>query len=148
MYIVTVTEGLQTESDVTDPASATTGIPHKKPKLTVLEKLLGNQFEDPSAASGAAAVSSSEIVQAEISHYKGTPAISLRDKPLQWWNLNKHILPNLAKMAQKYLGIVATSVPSQHLFSVAGKIVGTKRAALLLENLDKLVFLHENTTLK
>ena len=58
------------------------------------------------------------FVQAEISHYKGTPVISLRDKPLQWWSLNKHILPNLAKMAQKYLGIVATSVPSERLFSV------------------------------
>ena len=61
--------------------------------------------------------------------------------------LNKHILPNLAKLAQKYLGIVATSVPSECLFSVAGNIVRTKRATLLPENLDKLVFLHENITI-
>ena len=39
---VTVTEVSETESDVTDPASVTTGIPHKKRKLTLLEKLLGN----------------------------------------------------------------------------------------------------------
>ena len=92
-------------------------------------------------------MSTSEIVQAEISHYKGTPVISLRDKPLQWWSLNKHILPNLAKMAQKYLGIMATSIPSERLFSVAGNIVGGKRAALLPANVEKLVFLHENAFL-
>ena len=73
------------------------GTPCKKPKLNLLEKLLGKQFDNVSIASGAAAVSSSEIVQAEISHYRGILVISLRDKPLQWWNLNKHILPNLAQ---------------------------------------------------
>ena len=36
----------------------------------------------------------------------------------------------------------STSVPLERLFSVAGNIVGAKRAALLPEN---VVFLHENT---
>ena len=40
--------------------------------------------------------------------------------------------------------IVATSVSSKKLFSTAGNIVNSKRAALLLENVNKLVFLHEN----
>jgi len=73
------------------------------------------------------------------------PVIDLRKKPLQWWNLNKHILPNLAKLA---LSIVATSVPSERLFSVAGNIVSAKRATLLSENVEKLVFLHENSPLR
>ena len=60
-------------------------------------------------------------------------------------NLNKHILLNLSILAQKYLSIVATSVPSESLFSATGNIVGAKRAALLPENVEKLVFLHENT---
>ena len=47
-------------------------------------------------------------------------------------------------MAQKYLGIVASSVPSERLFSTAGNVVDAKRAALLPENVNKLVFLHEN----
>ena len=85
-------EASETEGDVTNP---TTGTPHKKHKLTLLEKLLGQQFEDPSVASGAAAVTSSEVVQTVINHYKGIPTISLRDKPLQWWKINKHIMPNL-----------------------------------------------------
>ena len=41
---------------------------------------------------------------------------------------------------------MATSVPSERLFSVAGNIVSAKRAALLPENVEKLVFLHENAS--
>ena len=47
-------------------------------------------------------------------------------------------------MAQKCLGIAATSVPSEQLFSTGENIVSSKRAALLLpENVRKLVFLHK-----
>jgi len=132
-------------SDLTEETQESA--PHKKPRLALLEKLPGKRFEDQSAASGATAVSRSENVQAEISQYKGMPVIGLGEKPLQSWNSNKHILPNLAKLAQKYLGIVATSIPSEHLFSVAGNIASAKRAALLSENVEKLVFLHENSPL-
>ena len=76
--------------------------------------------------------------------YKSASPICLRVKPLDWWNKRKHLLPNLAKLAQKYLGIVAISVPSERLFSTAGNIVSAKRAALLPDNVDKLVLLHEN----
>ena len=47
-------------------------------------------------------------------------------------------------MARQYLGIVATSVPSERLFSVAGMTVNAKRAALDPANVEKLVFLHSN----
>ena len=69
----------------------------KKQKITLLEKLLGKKFEStPSTV----AVSENEIVQAEISYYKNASPISLRDKPLDWWNKRKHLLPNLAKLAK------------------------------------------------
>ena len=44
----------------------------------------------------------------------------------------------------QYLGVVATSVPSERLFSTAGNIVTAKRCALEPENVEKLVFLHDN----
>ena len=47
-------------------------------------------------------------------------------------------------MAQKYLGVVATSVPSERLFSTAGNVVTAKRSTLEPENVEKLVFLHDN----
>ena len=39
---------------------------------------------------------------------------------------------------------VGNIVFSEWLFSTAGNIVSAKRAALLPENVEKLVFLHEN----
>ena len=113
----------------------------KKQKTTLLEKLLGRKFEGNQTT---ITVSENKIVQAEISYYKSASPIGLRDKPLKWWNVRKRVLPNLARLTQKYLGIVATSVPSERLFSTAGNIVSAKRAALLPENVEKLVFLHEN----
>ena len=85
-----------------------------------------------------------KLCKQRLATIKVASPIGLRDKPLKWWNVRKRILPNLARLAQKYLGIVATSVPSERLFSTAGNIVSAKRAALLPENVEKLVFLHEN----
>jgi hypothetical protein len=53
----------------------------------------------------------------------------------------------VSRIARKYLCIVATSVPSEQLFSTAGNIVSEKRACLLPENVNKLVFLHVNLPL-
>jgi len=47
-------------------------------------------------------------------------------------------------MAKRYLGVVATSVPSEQLFSTAGNVVTAKRSALDPKNVEKLVFLCEN----
>lgn len=64
--------------------------------------------------------------------------------PLQWWKANCKRFPNLAKVAKKVLAIPATSTPTERLFSTAGLVCHKKRARLLPENVDKLVFLHEN----
>ena len=63
---------------------------------------------------------------------------------MEWWECHQQLYPHLAKMAQKYSGVVATSVPSEQLFSTAGNIVTAKRAALDPGNVEKLIFLHEN----
>ena len=47
-------------------------------------------------------------------------------------------------MARKYLGVLATSSPSERAFSVAGCIVNKKRVCLLLENVNMLIILYEN----
>ena len=65
-------------------------------------------------------------------------------RPLSWWKVRKGTYPNLSAMAKKCLGIVATSVPSERLFSVAGMTVNAKRAALDPANVKKLVFLRSN----
>jgi len=63
---------------------------------------------------------------------------------MKWWKAHHQAYPHLAKMAQKYLGVVATSVQLERLFSAAGIVVNTKRSALDPENVEKLMFLHDN----
>ena len=60
--------------------------------------------------------------------------------PLHWWSVHRHFYPNLSKLACKCLCVVATSVPSEQFFSIAGNVVSVKCAALLPENVEKLIF--------
>lgn len=94
------TEDTSEESDHPSPA-----------KKCALEKLLGDTFSTNPDSS--LSVSFGELVLAELSRYKSEPVLDLKEKPLEWWRLHYLLYPHLAKMARKYLGIVATSVPSE-----------------------------------
>ena len=118
--------------------------PPKKPKQNLLEKMLGDTFESNNRTMGeATTLSYFELMTTEVSRYKSEPSLKLSEDPLKWWRLRSHSLSHLARIAQKYLGIVTTSTTSERLFSTAGNITA-KRSALSTENVDKLVFLHEN----
>lgn len=54
--------------------------------------------------------------------------------PLVWWKANEYKFPVIAKLAKKYLSIVAISVPTERLFSQAGQVVSQKRDDLLFLN--------------
>ena len=71
-------------------------------------------------------VSLNELVLVELSRYKSEPVLELKKKPLERWKSHYQSYPHLANMARKYLGVVATSVPSVRLFSTAGNIVNAK----------------------
>jgi len=62
--------------------------------------------------------------------------------PLVWWKANEYKFPVIAKLAKKYLSIVATSVPSERLFSQAGQVVSQKRARLMPSRVNDLLFLN------
>jgi len=62
--------------------------------------------------------------------------------PLVWWKANEYKFPVIAKLAKKYLSIVATSVPSEQLFSQAGQVVSQKRARLMPSRINYLLFLN------
>jgi len=64
--------------------------------------------------------------------------------PLEWWRTHKAILPVLARVARKFLAIPATGAPSERVWSVAGNVVTKKCARFSDENIDSIVFLHEN----
>ena len=54
------------------------------------------------------------------------------------------MLPLLSQAARKYLCVTASSAPSERLFSASGNVVGPKRSSLDPQNVDKIVYLHEN----
>ena len=80
----------------------------------------------------------------ETRQYFGEQLISRESEPLNWWLEHKKNYPKLSKLAQKYLCVTATSVPSERLFSKAGELVSHKRSHLKPKNVNMLLFLNEN----
>ena len=131
------------ESSVTPanlgPSTATDKPTRKKKKRSALMELIGNKFQSESEKTNDTATFK-DIVQSEILHYKTEPSISVDQPPLHWWSVHQHLYPNVSKLARKYLYVVATSVPSEQLFSTAGNVLSVKRTTLLPENVEKLIF--------
>ena len=83
-----------------------------------------------------------EKAKIEIKRYMDEERCEI--SPLVWWKRNEDRYPALAKMARKYLAVPATSTPSERAFSIAGCVINKKRACLLPENVNMLIFLYEN----
>lgn len=58
------------------------------------------------------------------------------------WDDMKGLFPRLHNLAMTYLPIVATSVPSERLFSEAGATITQQRNSLQGTRLSKLLFLN------
>ncbi|XP_045489807.1 zinc finger BED domain-containing protein 4-like [Pieris rapae] len=64
--------------------------------------------------------------------------------PLTWWRANQGVYPNLAKLAKLKLNAMATSVPCERLFSVAGNILTERRSQFGSRKAQQLIFLQQN----
>lgn len=80
----------------------------------------------------------------EVHTYLGEPNISRMSNPLDYWELHRHVYPNLYKLAITFLCTPASSVPCERVFSKAGEILSKKRNRLKPNTLEKLVFLNKN----
>ncbi len=60
---------------------------------------------------------------------------------LNWWQTNEIRFPTLAKMAQIYLSIMATSAPIESQFSIFGNIITKNRNSLKKDTAKRLVLL-------
>ena len=82
-------------------------------------------------------------IEIELTRYREALRLKRTLDPLKWWNENERNFPHLAKLAKKYLAILATSVPSERVFSKAGEIVSARRSRIKSKHVDMLIFLNK-----
>lgn len=89
-------------------------------------------------------LSTSPALADEITTYFLLPVARETKNPLSWWKTKQEIFPILSIIARKYLGIPATSVASERLFSDAGNHITAKRSLLDPGLLGRMIFLKRN----
>ena len=127
------------ESEETGKESGEPEPPAKKSKKGPVTKLLGDLFESQEKSS-----CHSDDVAKELNLYKAEQPADLESNPLTWWKERQSLYPLMSKLVRKVLSFVATSVPSEQLFSTSGNIITEKRNCLSSEHADQLIFLFEN----
>ncbi|EXX56119.1 zinc finger BED domain-containing protein 1-like [Rhizophagus irregularis DAOM 181602=DAOM 197198] len=80
----------------------------------------------------------------EVSNYLEMPVALEEENPLNWWRIRAKIFPKLSQIARKYLGIPATSVSSERLFSHASNLITVKRTRLDTNLVGQMLFLKRN----
>ncbi|KAM4549130.1 E3 SUMO-protein ligase ZBED1-like [Odontesthes bonariensis] len=105
-------------------------------RKSAMAMLLGDDYSTADAADP----------QLEVDTYRKDSRPSLDSNPLEWWRANHPRFPRLASLAERYLCIPGTSVPSERVFSAAGLVVNRLRTRLTPEHVDMLVFLNKNNS--
>lgn len=85
-----------------------------------------------------------DMLKAELDAYLAEPIIMESSNPLPWWRSNHLKYPSVALVARAYLGIPATSVASERVFSKCGRVCTERRSLLSPQHVEQLVFLAQN----
>jgi len=93
----------------------------------------------------ASIANSNSDMEPELRQYLNLPLVIIDENVLKVWETYKSVFPNLFKLAQKYFSTVASSVPSERLFSKAGNILTEKRNRISEKRISKLCFLQTIT---
>ena len=128
----------------TMPVSPSPVSPPRKVTKSAMEDLFEDMFdvdEQTETEPVELGVHTLAEIQQQLTVYKAQPQIPLTADPLEWWKLHSCRFPHMARVAKRYLGVPATSVPSERVFSTAGDIVTAKRSCLIGEHVDQLIFL-------
>ena len=80
----------------------------------------------------------------EVKSYLEEPHIHRTADLLSWWESKAPIYPRFANVMLRKLCIVATSVPSERIFSKTGQIITERRNQIDSSKLRHLVFLNGN----
>jgi hypothetical protein len=80
-------------------------------------------------------------INLSLRQYLQLPVIERSENPIAFWIRNKLIYPELYKLVVKYFSIIATSVPSERVFSKAGNTINCKRNLLDPNRVEKLIIM-------
>ena len=75
-----------------------------------------------SESATASAENVSKDINALVKEYLISSCLPQEENPLAFWKANQTKFAPLAKMTNKFLYIPASSVPTETLFSIAGKV--------------------------
>lgn len=117
-----------------------TSAPELQQSATALDLLLGSE-------NGSTHADEEDPIMQEVDQYLKEPNAPRESSPLLWWKANQQHFPLTTKLAKKYLGIPATSTPSERVFSTAGLTVTRLRSCLTPDHVNMLVFLNKNYAL-
>jgi len=132
MAISIINSAMQTEIDINSNTLSKS--------ITECNNTLWN-FHDTLVATSAITRDDPGEINVELRQYLNQCLTSRNHDPLKTWQTLKHAYPVLFNIAKKYLAIVATSVPSERLFSKAGIIKSQLRNRLTASRLNILLFL-------
>ena len=85
----------------------------------------------------------SDVVKKEIKDYRDEPLLARDEEVLPYWAKNKEKFPHLARIAKKYLCVMATSTEAERTFSALGLLLTKKRLCMTGENVNKQLFLRD-----
>ncbi|RLN48432.1 hypothetical protein BBJ28_00000074 [Nothophytophthora sp. Chile5] len=118
----------------------------KRAKLSFERRLFGSRMN--MRAQGHPADDDGQITEQckwEYNQYvREASLVEANCSPLQWWKDNHTHFRTIAPLARKWLGCIATSVPSERAFSTTGNIVAKRRSALKVAVARDMLFLSEN----
>ncbi|CAB5202316.1 unnamed protein product [Rhizophagus irregularis] len=82
-----------------------------------------------------------EWEKCELDRYLKADHVQPLTNVLKWWKLHEEEYPYLANMAKDYLGVPATSAPSERIFSSAVDVITYNRASLAPETVRSVMCL-------
>mmetsp|Transcript_18751 Transcript_18751/g.26718 ORF Transcript_18751/g.26718 Transcript_18751/m.26718 type:complete len:396 (-) Transcript_18751:45-1232(-) len=91
--------------------------------------------------------------EVQLVAYERSDALPMQDAennftdPLKYWKKNAPHSPELAKLAQEYLSIPATSAPSERIWSRAARVITAKRSCIDPAVTSSIMFVQENSNL-
>lgn len=83
-------------------------------------------------------------IHQQLENYIVEPLCKRSTNPLDWWKNNEHRFPAVARLSRQYLAVPATAVLPDQAFAAGESALEHRRAVLAPENLDQILFLHQN----